>query len=128
MNITGVTQVYPGNSTLPVENIICNTSAAQVANFRAKIIFFHCIFPFCSSQAMLCFLLIYSHFTVALLSVFKCSYDNMQTSLDCKGLLLHTRIRTEEPLILTLPSYGVSLTSDKGSEDNDGAVLEPDRG
>ena len=71
-----------------VECSICNTSAAQVANFRAKIIFFHYIFPFCSGQAMLCFPLIYSHFAVAPLPVFKRRYDYMQTSLDCEGQLL----------------------------------------
>ena len=76
------------NGAKSVECSICNTSAVQVANFHAKIIFFHYIFPFCSGQAMLCFPLIYSHFTVALLPAFKCSYDYIQTSLNCEGLLL----------------------------------------
>jgi len=71
--------------TLParwsVENIICNPSAAQVVNFRARPFYFsllfrprHSIFPFDLFT-----------FAVVPFDVYKRSYYYTETSLDCEG-------------------------------------------
>jgi len=109
----GVTQLWCRG----VEFTVCNTSAMQVANFRAQTFSYFTAFPLLFRPSHFISLFNFFAFAVAPLHVFKHSYYYIQTSLDCEGLLLFAQVRSEEHLIFNKGLLILMVTVRVGEEE-----------